>query len=107
MAVDLETITHDWSDADGSTPNGSVTFVLSTSTEAVIEETSISTRPITATLADGEIAQQLVPNVNADLELDGSFYTVFENIVGATPQIYPITVPTGGPFDLWTLRQQS
>lgn len=107
MAIDLETVGHNWSDADGETPNGRVTFVLNLSTEAASEDTSISTRPIIAPLLSGVIAQPLVPNVNDDLEPDGSYYVVTEDIVGATVQQYPITVPTGGPFDLYALKAAS
>ena len=107
MAIDLETITHSWENSDGSVPNGSVTFVLNSQVEGATESTTVGTRPIIAPLVLGAISQQLVPNVNEDLSPDGSYYTAFEAIVGSTPVQYPITVPTGGPFDLWTLREAS
>lgn len=105
--IDSETIYHNWGDADGSTPNGDVTFVLNTQVDGSAQAETVSTRPIIATFSNGRVVQQLVPNVNSDLSPDGSYYTVTENIVGATPVSYPITVPTGGPWDLWTLRDQS
>jgi hypothetical protein len=105
--IDLELITHAWNNPDGSTPDGRVVFVLSSSTEAVAEDTSITTQPINVDLITGYMTVELAPNVNADLTPDGTFYWVREEIVGSTPDSYPITVPTGGPWDLYALRQAS
>ena len=107
MAIDLEVVAHSWENADGSMPDGSVTFVLSAQEDGSVESTTVGTRPIIAPLALGAISQQLVPNVNSDLSPSGTFYWVTEDIVGSTQVSYPITVPTGGPFDLWTLREAS
>lgn len=107
MAIDLETVTHTWMDPDGGTPNGSVDFVLSGQMDGATEDTTVDTHPITSNLVDGVLDQPLVPNVNSDLQPDGTYYWVTEHIIGSTDVSYPITLPTGGPFDLWTLRQQS
>jgi hypothetical protein len=107
MSIDLEVVGHSWENPDGSTPDGSVTFVLSGQEDGSTESTTVGTRPIIASLVAGAISQQLVPNVNSDLSPSSSFYWVTEDIVGATPISYPITVPTGGPWDLWTLREES
>ena len=107
MAIDLETITHAWMDPDGGTPNGSVTFVLSGQTDGATEDTTVDTHPVVSDLVAGVLTQQLVPNVNSDLMPGGTYYWVTEHIIGSTDVSYPITLPTGGPFDLWTLRQAS
>jgi hypothetical protein len=107
LAIDLETIGHTWEGSDGSTPNGRVIFTHSSQTDGATEATTVSTQPILSELVAGVLSQGLVPNVNDDLSPDGTFYWVREEIVGSTPVSYPITVPTGGPFDLWTLRQAS
>lgn len=105
--IDLEQITHGWENADGTTPDGSVSFVLSNQVDGATEGTTVGNRPIIATLVLGQLNVSIVPNVNPDLSPDGSYYWVTEAIVGWTPTSYPITVPTGGPFDLWALREAS
>jgi len=105
--IDTEIVFHTWSNADGTVPNGRVVFTLSGQVEGAVQNTVVGGQPIHADLLDGYIQQQLVPNINSDLSPNGTFYWVSEQIVGSPPVEYPITVPTGGPFDLWTLRQQS
>jgi hypothetical protein len=107
VAIDLETITHAWENADGSTQDGRVIFTLSSQVDGATEDMTVGTQPINSDLLDGLLSQLLVPNVNSDLSPNGTYYWVREEIVGATPVEYPITVPTGGPWDLWVLREQS
>jgi hypothetical protein len=105
--IDLEWVNHTWENPDGSVPFGSIVFTLSGIRDDEGEETSVTAAQIIAPLIAGQMSQQLVPNVNPDLTPNGTFYIVRERIPGQAPQEYPITVPTGGPFDLYALRAAS
>lgn len=102
----LVTITHQWEAPDGSTPNGQVRFSLSAQSEGA-QGVTVDAAPVIATLIDGALSQSLMPNLDEDGNPDGGFYWVEEQVVGSTPASYPLTLPAGGPYDLWTLREQS
>ena len=73
-AIDTETIYRTWENSDGSTPQGTVTFVRKGQVSGSPQATSVGTRPIKTPLLSGQILQQLVPNVNPDLTPDGTCY---------------------------------
>ena len=102
----LVTVTHQWENADGSVPNGSVSFTLNSQSEGA-QGVTVDTQPVIAELVNGAISQELVANVDQNGDPDGSYYTVVESIVGSVVTQYPITITPDGPTDLWALREIS
>lgn len=104
MSFTTATITHKFTNADGSAGSGAVTFTLNK--RITQPGQTIIPGEITATLnASGDLSQSLTSNVDATTVPQDSQWLVTFRLVGdSVDGPYSITVPSGGgTIDLATL----
>jgi hypothetical protein len=107
MAFTTRTITHVFTNADGTAASGSITFWL---TQRMTNSgTSVMPAQITANLdSNGNLSQSLYCNDDTDTTPTGAQWRVDLRILGAEQESFFISVPSGsGSVDLGTLLPSS
>lgn len=95
MAFTTATITHTFQNADGTPGSGSVEFTLTK--RMTNGNITISPSSITANLdASGKLSQVLASNKDVGTLPEDAEWRMDWRILGAEPEEFFITVPTGG-----------
>lgn len=99
-SVTIVTVTEDYRRADGTAPNGRVTFTPSV--RSTVAGTSIVVEPVTVTLTNGQLSVSLAYQGDSDLVPSGWTYKVVESI-GHEIRATSVSLPATGPVALHTL----
>lgn len=109
MSYSMVTISHSWSNLDGTPSSGSVEFQLSGAMRNGSTTYAASNPIIVALTPSGTISVVLPANDDATTLPQGRMYQVTEKIAGAREETYTISVPSasaGQTIDLGTLYPQ-